>query len=252
MAGLLIRTKNLRAAALVVVLALVVASPARAGLDESIEATREGNYLDAASQIVTPAREAIEDQICDVVAATMPSVERSLGSVEALMADVYYFGHFVPVDYAAAVKWYLRAGDKGNALAQSVLGDIYYYGRGVPQDYETAAAWWEQAAAQGIGGAQLNLSVLYANGEGVAQDLVKSHMYANLAAAQLPLSKDYEIAVQNREYIAEQMTPDQILEAQQRAKEWQSAFEQNKQAGVAEEDQPDDAEQDAGPKRCRW
>ena len=252
MVGSVSWTKNMRVAALVVVLVLLGASPARAGLSESIEAARKGNFIDAAKEIFNPARKAIEDGICDVVVATMPSLERSLGSVEALMADVYYFGHFVPIDYDAAVKWYLRAGDKGNALAQSALGDIYYYGRGVPQDFETAAAWWERAAGQGIGGAQLNLSVLYANGEGVEQNLVKSHMYANLAAAQLPLGKDYEIAVQNREYIAEQMTPSQILEAQQRAKEWQPASEQHKQASAAEEGLTDDAKQDAGPRRCRW
>jgi len=155
--------------------------------------------------------------------ATMPRVERSIGSVEALLADVYYFGHFVPKDYAKAVKWYLRAAEKGNALAQSTLGDIYYYGRGVPQNFTTAAEWWQLAADQGVAVAQLNLSVLYANGEGIEKDLIKSHLYANLAAAQLPLGKDYEIAIRNREFIASQMTPEEIAEAQRRAEEWQPA-----------------------------
>jgi hypothetical protein len=248
----MIRTKETRVVALVMVLALVGATPAQAGLDESIAAAREGKYAEAAKEIVTPVRETIEDGICDVVVAAMPSVERSIASIEALMADVYYFGHFVPKDYDVAVKWYLRAGEKGNALAQSALGDIYYNGRGMLQDYKTAAAWWERAAEQGVGGAQLNLSVLYANGEGVERDLVKSHMYANLAAAQLPLGKDYEIAVQNREYIAQQMTPEQIAEAQQRAKAWQPVSERNKQESEAEADRPAEAGQAAGPKRCRW
>ncbi len=252
MVGSMIRARETRVAALVMALALASASPAWAGLDESIEAARQGEYIDAAKELVAPVRETLENGICTVVVATMPGVERSIASVEALLADVYYFGHFVPKDYDAAVKWYLRAGDKGNALAESTLGDIYYYGRGVPQDYKTAALWWERAAEQGVGVAQLNLSVLYANGEGVARDLVKSHMYANLAAAQLPLGKDYEIAVQNREYIAEQMTPEQIAQAQLRAKAWQPAAERNKRESDAETDRAEDAGHAGGPKRCRW
>ena len=114
------------------------------------------------------------------------------------------------------------------------------------------AAIAERACVQELGSAQLNLSVLYANGEGVGPDLVKSHMYANLAAAQLPLGKDYEIAVQNREYIAEQMTPEQIEEAQQLAKVWQPTSERDKQESDATADRPNGAGQAAGPKRCRW
>ncbi len=247
-----IRTKGMRGVALVMALALVGAGPAWAGMDESIEAAREGKFVEAGKEIIAPVRETIEEGICDVIAATMPRVERSIASVEALMADVYYFGHFVPKDYDAAVKWYLRAGEKGNALAQSALGDIYYYGRGMPQDYEAAATWWERAARQGVGGAQLNLSVLYANGEGVTRDLVKSHMYANLAAAQLPLGKDYEIAVQNREYIAEKMTPAQIAEAQKRAKAWLPVPERNKLESDTGARRAEEAGQTASLKRCRW
>jgi hypothetical protein len=252
MVGSIIRTKEIRVAALVIALAVAGASPASAGLDESVNAAKEGKYIDAAKELVTPVRKTVEDGICDVVVATMPGVERSIASIEALLADVYYFGHFVPKNYGSAVKWYLRAGDKGNALAQSALGDIYYYGRGVPQDFKTAATWWEKAAEQGVGSAQLNLSVLYANGEGVAQDLVKSHMYANIAAARLPLGKDYEVAVKNREYIAEQMTPGQIAEAQQRAKAWQPIYKRNKPESDAEADRTEDTGQAAGLKRCRW
>jgi len=265
-AGSMIRANKMRMAALVMSLGLLAGLPAQAGVDESVEAIKDTissdaakeyldaakEYLDAAKEAVMPVRKSLEDGICDVVVSTMPGVERSIASIEALLADVYYFGHFVPRDYDTAVKWYHRAGEKGNALAQSALGDIYYYGRGVPQDYKTASQWWEQAANQGVGGAQLNLSVLYANGEGVAKDLVRSHMYANLAAAQLPLGKDYEIAVQNRKYIAEQMTPGQIADAQQQAKAWRLAREQTRRDRNAGDIQTEALDSDAGPKRCRW
>jgi TPR repeat protein len=80
--------------------------------------------------------------------------------------------------------------------------------------------WWQTAADQGIAIAQLNLSVMYANGDGVEQDYVKSHMYANLAAAHLPLGEDREIAIKNRDVIAKTLTPAQIAEAQRLAREW--------------------------------
>ena len=266
MADPMIRTRKTQVAAFVMGLAILLALPAAAGADGSVETVNEANYADAArkyfdaakeyfddaKEIVIPVRKSLENGICDIVVVAMPGVERGIASVEALLADVYYFGHFVPRDYGAAVKWYHRAGEKGNALAQSALGDIYYYGRGVPQDYQTASQWWERAANQGVGGAQLNLSVLYANGEGVMKDLVRSHMYANLAAAQLPLGKDYEIAVQNREYIAEQMTPGQIAEAQQLAKAWQPAAERAQPDGSARKNQIEVVELDVDPKRCRW
>ena len=230
-----------------------VANPATAGFDESVDAVRQGEFMEAIDQIVIPVRETLEDGICEVVATTMPGIERGIASLEALVGDTYYFGHFVGKDYATAVKWYLRAAEKHNALAQSTLGDIYYYGRGVPQNYIKAATWWQLAADQGVAIAQLNLSVLYGNGEGVTQDFVKSHVYANLAAAQLPLGKDYEIAVKNREYIASQMTPEQIAEAQRRSDAWQATSNGTDEAAA---EQPEDGtEQDpevAGDRVCQW
>jgi TPR repeat protein len=150
----------------------------------------------------------------------MPPVTRGIGTLEAVIGDAYYYGHWVSRDYAAAARWYRRAAVSGNALAQSTLGDMYYYGRDVPQDFAMAASWWRLAADQGVALAQLNLSVLYANGDGVEQDYVKSHMYANLAAAQLPPGDDHAIASKNRDIIAKAMTPAQLAEAQRLAREW--------------------------------
>ena len=247
MIGTVSAGRMLRRAILVAALGIAMAGPASAGIDESIAVTKEGDYMAALKHLVIPMRYSLEKSICDALIATMPRVDRGIASVEALVADIYYFGHFVPKDYGTAVQWYLRAGDKGNALAQSTLGDIYYYGRGAPQNFTKAAAWWQLAADQGVAVAQLNLSVLYANGEGVPKDLVKSHLYANLAAAQLPLGKDYEIAVKNREFIANQMAPEEIAEAQRRAEALQSAPQNAEQA-----DGEPDVQSAGDAARCVW
>jgi hypothetical protein len=178
--------------------------------------SKTGNLVGTIEALVTP----IRDNLAFAFHSVAPPVTRGIGTIEDLIGDAYYYGHWVTRDYAAAAHWYRRAAASGNALAQSTLGDMYYYGRDVPQDFAAAAAWWRLAADQGVALAQLNLSVLYANGDGVEQDYVKSHMYANLAAAQLPPGDDHAIASKNRDIIAKAMTAAQLAEAQRLAREW--------------------------------
>ena len=61
---------------------------------------------------------------------------------------------------------------------------------------------------------------VYQDGLGVPQDHVEAHMWFNLAAAQGNV-----VAVRNRDNVAEQMTREQLAEAQRRAREW---FENNR------------------------
>jgi len=148
----------------------------------------------------------------------IPPAEDGIGTIKVLIGDAYYYGHGVSRDYTQAARWYRRAAENSNAMAQSTLGDIYYYGRGVPQDFVEAALWWQLAAEQGVAVAQLNLGVMYANGDGVPQDYVKSHFYTNLAAARLPPGQDRDIAVKNRDIVGKLMNPGQIAEAQRLAR----------------------------------
>ena len=41
-------------------------------------------------------------------------------------------------DKEEAVKWYRKAAEQGNAMAQFVLGEIYALGRGVERDHKEA------------------------------------------------------------------------------------------------------------------
>ena len=92
----------------------------------------------------------------------------------------------MPQDYAAAVSWYRKAADQGNADAQYNLGVMYDQGQGVPQDYAAAVSWFRKAADQGYAHAQFNLGLMYDEGQGVPQDYAQAHMWFNLAAANLP------------------------------------------------------------------
>jgi len=92
---------------------------------------------------------------------------------------------------------------------------MYSGGYGVPKDYATTLSWFRRAAAQGDPDAQVNLGMMYGGGFGVPQDYVTAHMWLNLAAA--GGDKD---AVKARAVLAARMTPAQIAEAQNMAREW--------------------------------
>ena len=61
---------------------------------------------------------------------------------------------------------------------------MYDEGRGVPKDDRQAVRWYRKAAEQGDAIAQYNLGLMYADGEGVPKDDVQAYAWANLAGAQ--------------------------------------------------------------------
>ncbi len=214
----LIWMRRVKAWAAAVAIMLLLTDAAAAGLNDSVTAAQNGDYLGAVKALAVT----IEASLTTVIDSATPKVERGFGTVEALIGDAYYYGHGVSRDYGEAVRMYRKAATKGNAMAQSTLGDIYFYGRGAPQDFVEAVKWWRLAADANISTAQLNLSVMLANGDGIAQDYVGAHMYANLAAGQLPPGEDRDTAIKNRDIVAKLMSREQIEEAQRRAREWRA------------------------------
>ncbi|UZF93029.1 tetratricopeptide repeat protein [Bosea sp. NBC_00550] len=140
------------------------------------------------------------------------------GNAEAqlMLGAMYRNGDGVPQDYAEALKWHRLAADQGNAEAQYFLGFMYSNGQGVPQNHAEALKWYRLAADQGNAFAQFNVGVMYMEGAGVPQDYVRAHMWFNLSAAQ-----EVGHAARDRDELAKVMTPEQIAEAQNLAREWQ-------------------------------
>lgn len=60
-----------------------------------------------------------------------------------------------------AVKWYMKAAEKGDMWAQNSLGVCYEHGIGVDEDISMAAYWYKLSADQGFEWAQENLNRLY-------------------------------------------------------------------------------------------
>lgn len=124
--------------------------------------------------------------------------------------DAYQAGKF---DVAAAK--FKELADKGDASAQFNLGSLYRQGQGVAQDDKQAALWWAKAADQGHTDAMDNLGLRYAKGEGVELNLVQAYKWFSIAGM-----RKNESAAANAKVTLAKMSPEQIEEAQNIAKEW--------------------------------
>lgn len=85
------------------------------------------------------------------------------------------------------------------------------YSRG---DYALALKTFRSLAAQGNTDAQSNLGTMYSRGRGVAQDPVRAVMWFSLAEA-----GGESTAQTNREVVERRMTPAQIAQARQMARD---------------------------------
>lgn len=140
----------------------------------------------------------------------------------------YENGLGVPQDYAQAVEWYRKGAEHGDQVAQNNLGVMYDWGRGVPEDEQEAASWFRKAADQGDATAQSNLALAYSTGRGVPQDYVEAHKWMDLAVACASPEEDREAFSESLDAISKQMTPEQLAEAQKRARELIEAFQQRR------------------------
>jgi TPR repeat protein len=126
----------------------------------------------------------------------------------------------VQQDYAQAAKWYQKPAENGSTYAQYLLGYIYESGKhGVIPDPAQAVKWYVLAAEKGDGRSQLALGYLLSDEKNGQKDLLKAHMWSNLAAAQLS-GDERTAAERQREYIASKLSPDQLVKAQQMARDW--------------------------------
>jgi len=125
---------------------------------------------------------------------------------------LYATGHGVPQDDAKAAEWFKKAAEQGHPIAQSNLGVFYVKGRGVKQDFKEALKWFLLAAEQGNPVAQYNLGIFYQKGQGVDRDPAEAYKWTLLAAEQ-----GDQDAIQNRDYLAMELSPKDIAEGIRRA-----------------------------------
>jgi TPR repeat protein len=108
--------------------------------------------------------------------------------------------------------------EQGDARVQFMLGNMYAAGNtGSQVDDAEAVRWYRLAAEQGVAEAQRRVGSAYQFGRGVPEDDVLAYMWYNLAATQENRAR------LNKDIIEEQMTREQIAEAQRLTREWLEA-----------------------------
>jgi TPR repeat protein len=132
---------------------------------------------------------------------------------------MYEKGWGVKQNHAYSAHWYRQAAEQGNAEAQSFLGLMYEEGKGVARDHAEAVRWFRKAAEQGYTSAQSMLGIMCYERQDAPCDYVEAYMWTNLAASRAS-GDDRKRAAQLRDRLATIMTPQQIAEAQRRAREW--------------------------------
>jgi hypothetical protein len=126
----------------------------------------------------------------------------------------------VQQDYALAAKWYQKPAENGSVYAQYLLGYVYESGKhGLTADPAQAVKWYTLAAEKGDARSQLALGYLLSDDKAGKPDLVKAHMWSNLAAAQLA-GEERTAAERQRDYIGSKLSKDQLIKAQQMARDW--------------------------------
>lgn len=141
--------------------------------------------------------------------------EQGQAAAQYNLGIMYEYGRGVRQNDVEAAKWYRKASAQGMSIAQYKLGVMYDNGWGVPPSDTDAVRWYSDAAEQGHPLAQHDLAFMYAAGTGVAQDYVRAYMWLNVAVAH-----GNSLMVKHLHGISEHLTPAQIVEAQQMARQW--------------------------------
>lgn len=114
----------------------------------------------------------------------------------------------------ARARYFVTAAQGGDPDAQFTLAYLLASGPEAERDFRSAAHVFRSLAEKGHATAMANLGLLYVRGLGVPQDYVLGYMWINLAAA-----GGLAPAANLRDALAVRMTPAQLNEAQQLARQ---------------------------------
>jgi len=110
------------------------------------------------------------------------SEDNTCGTCLANVAVAYLEGLGIIRDYRQAMKWYLKAADRGSDIAMYAIGFMYHYGRGVKTDDAQALVWFRKSADGGNGLAMTVIGQAYQAGNGVDRDFAKAMIWYCKAA----------------------------------------------------------------------
>jgi TPR repeat protein len=160
----------------------------------------------------------VDTSLC-VVAAENGDVQ-----AQAVLCQRYRFGDFKYVQpvMTEAVKWCRTAAGNGDKFSQFFLSNMYQDGKGVLRDYAESAKWMLAAARQGFHPAQYHIAEKYSKGSGLEKNLVAAYMWCSLAGTGWGTELE-DMVPKFLDELEKSMTPEQIVEAQKAARNWQAS-----------------------------
>lgn len=202
-------------------------------VDDGVEAYKRGDYA-AASALWRPAAEkgdASAEFYLGLLYRNGQGVPRNEAEGTGLLrksADrgyppAQYFVGVLTTQSTEALQWFQKAAEQDYAAAQHKLAGVYSLGGALaPRDDAKALKLWRVAAEHGYGPAVYQMGMLYLIGA-LPMDKVQAFKWFTLALLQ-PDSALGEAGrpgtTMLRNSIGQGMTPEQIAEAQQEARDW--------------------------------
>lgn len=114
------------------------------------------------------------------VAIWRPLAEKGDTDAEFNLGQAYRLGRGVPINLAAAQRWFEKAAGAGHLDAETTLGLLLFQNG----DQAEGLKWLKKAAEQGEPRAQLVYGTALYNGDGVAEDKMLGYAMVSRAAAQ--------------------------------------------------------------------
>jgi TPR repeat protein len=148
----------------------------------------------------------------------LPLAQQGDAEAQNRMGYMYGYGFGVIQDDTQSMGWYRKAAKQGHIEAQMTLALIYGGSDVVPENDAESTKWYRRASEQGSGEAQYMLGLYYVDGVGVSVDFVLGHMWLNISGA-----NGSAFGNNHRDWLAEEMTLEQIAEAQALARRCMSS-----------------------------
>lgn len=135
-------------------------------------------------------------------------------------ASLLLEGKGIEKDETKAYGWFKTAADLGHLGAKNEYANGMIDGKYVEKDVKGAVELFQQTAAEGNPVGLFSLGQAFATGIGVDQNLIKAHSYFNIAAA-----LQHPQAAEARTALEQQMSVEDVRQAQQLAKAWRPTAE---------------------------
>lgn len=146
----------------------------------------------------------------------MPLADQGDAEAQLNIGVMYASGQGVQKNEREAVRWYRSAAERGSPVAQTYLGWMYRNGVGITQDVNRAATWFVIAAQQGDPSGQRAIGLLYRDGVSVQKNPLVAYAWLSLA-----VSAGLSVAQEERDLVAQDLSPNDLVLAQRLSAQWQ-------------------------------